>query len=56
MYQLQVFDAAGNSVTEQFTILVYFDLNSLLFFALVCISLAGVLVYTLYSRKKLKVA
>lgn len=56
MYQLQVFDAAGNSTTEQFTILVYFDLNSLLFFALVCISLAGVAVYTLYSRKKLKVA
>ena len=55
MYQLQVFDAAGNMASEQFTILVYLDLNSLLFFALVCVSLAGVLGYILYKRKKLKI-
>ena len=55
MYQLQVFDAAGNAAAEQFTILVYLDLNSLLFFAMVCLSLAGVLGYILYKRKKLKI-
>ena len=55
MYQLQAFDAAGNAATEQFTILVYLDINSLLFFALVCVSLAGVLCYILYKRKNLKI-
>ena len=55
MYLLQAFDAAGNSATEQFTILVYLDLNSLLFIALVCVSLAGVLGYILYKRKNLKI-
>ena len=55
IYQLLVFDAAGNSTTEQFTILVYLDFNSLLFFALVFLSLAGVLAYVFVKRKKLKV-
>ena len=39
----------------QFTILVYLDVNSLVFFALVCVSLAGVAGYILYKRRKLKV-
>ena len=56
MYQLTAFDAAGNAATEQFTILVYLDLNSLLFFALICVSLAGVLGYILYKRKMLRVS
>lgn len=56
VYQMQFYDAAGNAVAAQFTILVYLDLNSLLFFALVCVSLAGVLAYILVKRKKLKVA
>lgn len=55
MYQLQAFDAAGNASQAQFTILVYLDVNSLVFFALVCLSLAGVLGYILYKRRKLKV-
>lgn len=55
VYQLEVFDAAGNTASEQFTILVYLDFNSLLFFALVCLSLAGVLGYVLFKRKKLKI-
>ena len=56
VYQMQFYDAAGNAVAAQFTILVYLDLNSLLFFALVCVSLAGVLAYILVKRKKLKIA
>lgn len=55
VYTLEAFDSAGNSTAEQFTILVYFDLNSLLFFSLVCFSLAGVLGYVLYKRKNLKI-
>ena len=55
IYTLRVADSAGNTAVEQFTILVYFDLNSLIFFALICASLAGVLGYMLYKRKKLKV-
>lgn len=55
LYQLTVFDAAGNSATYPFTILVYLNLNSLLFFALVCLSAAGVLGYILIERKKLKI-
>ena len=56
MYSLEVFDAAGNQAAEQFTILVYLDLNGLLFFALVCLTLAGVLGYILYQRMKFKAA
>ena len=56
MYQLQAFDAAGNVSSAQFTILVYLDLNSLLFFALVCLSLSGVLAYILVKRMRFKPA
>ena len=56
MYYVQVFDAAGNSTVLQFTILAYFDFNSLLFFALVCVSVVGVVVYIYLKRKKLKIA
>ena len=55
IYQLQAFDAAGNVAARQFTILAYLDLNSLLFFALVCVSIAVVLGYILYSRRNLKI-
>ena len=55
VYTLEVTDGAGNSAYSRFTILMYFDINSLIFFALVCLSLAGVLGYVLYKRKKLKV-
>ena len=56
LYQLTAYDAAGNSSSYQFTILVYLDLNSLLFFALLCLTLAGVLGYIVFRRKKLKIA
>ena len=55
-FGFRVTDAAGNAAAYQFTILAYLDLNSLLFFALICASLAGVLGYILYKRKKLRVA
>lgn len=55
VYTLEAFDDAGNSVTYQFTILMYFDVSSLLFFALVLLSLVGVAGYVFYKRKNLKI-
>lgn len=55
MYQVQVFDPAGNSVSAQFTILVYLNFNSLLFFALLILVIVAVLVYIYIKRKKLKI-
>ena len=54
-YALEVTDAAGNSATYQFTILVYFDSNSLIFFSLVVLSIAAVAVYIVIKRKNLKI-
>ena len=56
MYRLDVFDAAGNAATAQFTILVYLNLSGLLFFATVCLTLAVVLAYILVKRKRFKTA
>ena len=55
MYVLQVYDPAGNSATVQFTILVYLDTNSLLFFAVLILINAAVVVYIFLKRKNLKV-
>ena len=55
IYTLWVTDGAGNTAMEQFAIMVYFDLNSLVFFTLLCASLLGVLGYMLYKRKKMRV-
>lgn len=55
IYSLEAFDSAGNSAKEQFTILVYFDMNSLMFFALVAVSVAGIAGYVIYKRKRLKI-
>ena len=55
MYLLQVYDPAGNSTTEQFTILVYMDMNSLLFFVLLVLVNVAVVGYIVFKRKKLKI-
>lgn len=55
-YSIEAFDAAGNSSLYDLTILVYFDLNSLIFFTLVVVSVAVVVGYIVYKSKKLKVA
>lgn len=55
VYTLEAFDSAGNGSSCHFTILVYFDLNSLIFFALGCFSLVGVAGYVIYKRKRLRV-
>ena len=53
-YALEVTDAAGNSATYQFTILMYFDNNSLIFFALVVAAITAMVVYIIIKRKNLR--
>lgn len=54
-YQIVLMDRAGNVSRYQFTILIYFDMNSLVFFTMVLAVLAAVGVYIYVSRKRLTV-
>ena len=54
-YYIELADEAGNKTTYYFTILVYFDGNSWLFFALVMLSAVGVIIYLVHSRRHLRV-
>lgn len=54
-YQIVLMDKAGNVSRYAFTILVYFDLNSLLFLGIVGAVAAAVIAYIVISRKKLEV-
>ena len=54
-YYIELADEAGNMTTYSFTILVYFDGNSWLFFLLILCSCVSVVIYLLHSRKHLRV-
>lgn len=54
-YKVLVQDAAGNMTTYEFTIMIYFDANSMIFMALVAGVIAAVGVYLWLSRKRLRV-
>ena len=54
-YYIELADEAGNKTTYSFTILVYFDGNSWLFFLLVIGSCVGVTIYLVHARKHLRV-
>ena len=54
-YYIELADEAGNKSTYSFTILIYFDGNSWLFFLLVLGSCVGIIVYLVHSRKHLRV-
>ena len=54
-YYIELADEAGNKTTYSFTILIYFDGNSWLFFLLVLFSCVGVVIYLMHSRKNLRV-
>ena len=54
-YYIELADEAGNKTTYSFTILIYFDGNSWLFFVLVLAACIGVLIYLMHSRKHLRV-
>ncbi len=55
LYRLQIYDAAGNRAERDITILMYFNANSLIFFALVVGVAVAVVVYIVLKRKKLKI-
>jgi hypothetical protein len=54
-YHIELADEAGNKTTYTFTILVYFDGNSWLFFLMVLAACVSVIIYLLHSRKHLRV-
>lgn len=54
-YHILVMDRAGNLNEYYFSILIYFDLNSLIFMAMVVVVLAAVGVYLWLSRKRLRI-
>lgn len=54
-YFIELMDEAGNKTTYSFTILIYFDGNSWLFFCILLFSAVAVLIYLIYSRKHLRV-
>lgn len=54
-YYIELADEAGNQTTYSFTILIYFDGNSWLFFLLAICSLIGVIIYLTHARKHLRV-
>ena len=54
-YYIELADEAGNKTTYSFTILIYFDGNSWLFFLLIIGSCVGTIIYLVYSRKHLRV-
>ena len=54
-YYIELADEAGNKATYSFTILIYFDGNSWLFFLMVLFACVGVIIYLMHSRKHLRV-
>lgn len=54
-YYIELADEAGNKTTYTFSILIYFDGSSWLFFLIVLLAAAGLVVYLLHARKHLRV-
>ena len=54
-YVIELADEAGNKTTYSFTILVYFDGNSWLFFLLAICSCVALIIYLVRARKHLRV-
>ena len=54
-YIMQVYDAAGNMNEYRFTIMMYFNTGSWIFFVLLFAVIIGVAAYIVIKRKKLKI-
>jgi hypothetical protein len=54
-YVIVLQDEAGNLTHYEFSILVYLDANSWIFFALVVLAVAGIGVYLYLERKRMRV-
>ena len=55
VYEMYVFDAAGNKAEYHFSILMYFTVSSLVFIAFAVLILIGTGIYILVKRRKLKI-
>ena len=55
VYRIEAFDAAGNRSEYGYTVLLYLNASSLVFFILIFASIAAVVVYVFIKRKKLKI-
>lgn len=54
-YRIELADEAGNQTVYNFTILIYFDGNSWLFFLILLLSVLGIGIYLIHTRKHLRV-
>lgn len=54
-YEIVVSDAAGNKTSYAFTIMIYFNSGSLVFFIALAAIVAGVAVYVIIAGKKLRI-
>ena len=54
-YVIELADEAGNKSSYSFTILIYFDGSSWLFFLIVLAAIVTLVIYLLHSRKHLRV-
>lgn len=54
-YEIVVSDAAGNKTSYAFTIMIYFNSGSLVFFIAIAAIVAGVAVYVIIAGKKLRI-
>lgn len=54
-YKIIVKDKAGNQSIYEFEILMYFNMSSIAFFGIVGLIIAGVVIYLMIQRKKLKI-
>jgi hypothetical protein len=54
-YYIELADKAGNKTTYSFTILIYFDSNSWIFFLMVLSACVGLLANLMHARKHLRV-
>lgn len=54
-YYIEAFDAAGNRTEYSYTILIYLNSSSVVFFILLFVSIAAVVAYILIKRKRLKI-
>ena len=55
VYHVTATDKAGNTVSREFTIMVYLDSNGVMFILLVIAAIAAVAGYALYKRRTLKI-
>ncbi len=54
-YTIQAFDSAGNTQEYHFNVLMYFNLNGMIFIVIAALIVAAIVVYMILKRRKLKI-